>query len=213
MGTWSEAVRDALAVLLPVRCAGCGSDDRALCSGCRAALIPTVSERLVDGLPLYVAFDYAGVARAVILALKEQGRTDMAAPLADAMAAVLGTAVREHPDAALAVIPTGSTARRRRGYHPLGMIVHRAGAAHRWVLAPARAAARQKLLGVGERSLNAADSLIATRRLDGRRFIVVDDVVTSGATAREAIRAIRAAGGTVVSLAAIAHTRLRRDAP
>jgi orotate phosphoribosyltransferase len=40
--------------------------------------------------------------------------------------------------------------------------------------------------------------------------LIVDDIITSGATAREAIRAIEATGGRVVGVAAIAHTALRR---
>ena len=66
--------------------------------------------------------------------------------------------------------------------------------------------ARQKDLGSADRAVNLTGAFVALGRLDGRRFLVVDDVLTSGATIREAVRAIRAAGGEVVGGAALAFT-------
>jgi hypothetical protein len=66
-----DAVLDALAVLLPVDCAGCGAPDRALCSGCRRSLEPEVSSRLVaPDLRVWSGLEYEGVPRAVMLAFK-----------------------------------------------------------------------------------------------------------------------------------------------
>lgn len=81
-----DAILDALAVLLPVSCAGCGADDRALCRTCRAALVPEVSSRLLaDDLRVWSGLEYDGVAREVILALKRDGRTSVARALAPAL--------------------------------------------------------------------------------------------------------------------------------
>jgi orotate phosphoribosyltransferase len=52
--------------------------------------------------------------------------------------------------------------------------------------------------------------MVGSPRLRGRRCLVVDDIVTTGATIAEAVRAIRAAGGTVAGGVTIAQTtRLR----
>ncbi|MES1212468.1 MAG: hypothetical protein ABUT11_02865 [Leifsonia sp.] len=89
-GLIREAGLDAVALLLPVECAGCGRPDRSVCADCRAALLPEPSgRRLPDGTPVFSGLDYDGVARRVILAFKEQGRAELAGALAPALAAAV----------------------------------------------------------------------------------------------------------------------------
>ena len=64
----------------------------------------------------------------------------------------------------------------------------------------------QKALGVADRAENRAGAFTATRRLDGRTFLIVDDVLTTGATIADAARAIEAAGGVVAGAATLAFT-------
>jgi len=87
------------------------------------------------------------------------------------------------------------------------MLVRLAGGRPARVLLPARRSGVQKALGVEERAANRLGAFVASRRLDGRRFVVVDDVLTSGATISEAVRAIAAAGGEVVAAATLAFTK------
>jgi predicted amidophosphoribosyltransferase len=70
----------------------------------------------------------------------------------------------------------------------------------------------QKSLAASERVTNLRGAMSARRELTGVRVVLVDDVVTTGATVAEAIRAVRFAGGEVVAVAAVAYTRRRRDA-
>lgn len=77
-------------------------------------------------------------------------------------------------------------------------------------LRAARQTADQASLGSAERTANREGSLAAVRRLDGRCFVVVDDIVTTGATLREARRAITEAGGRVLCAVALANTALLR---
>ncbi len=208
-----EALLDAYAVLCPVNCAGCGADDRYLCALCRAALVPDLSVRLVGGMRVHCGLDYESRGRRVILAYKEQGRTDVASALAVPLAAAVRAAIAASPLAsgsspvALALVPTGRAAFRRRGYDPVRLLVRRAGGRPERVLLPARTTATQKALGVEDRAQNMRGAFVATRRLDGRRFILVDDILTSGATLTEAARAISAAGGEVLGGATLAFTR------
>ncbi|RIJ60428.1 ComF family protein, partial [Clavibacter phaseoli] len=66
-----------------------------------------------------------------------------------------------------------------------------------------RRPADQAGLGVAERAANVDGCLAARIDLTGRRILVVDDVLTTGATLRETCRAIRAAGGEVAACAVL----------
>ena len=93
-----SAFVDAMAVLLPVSCAGCGEADRALCGACRGQLAPEpVLRSLDDGTPVWAALAYDGVVRRVILGLKEQGRTDVARALAVSFASAVNCASSIQP--------------------------------------------------------------------------------------------------------------------
>jgi ComF family protein len=226
MASLGGALLDALAVLSPVSCVGCGRDNRALCAPCRGLLTPQVTERRVsrDGaaLTVHCALEYGSVVRACILALKESGRTDLvgalAVPLrgavekARAAVAVAGAGVRAGADAdadaepELVAVPSSRSAWRRRGYDPVRMVCRRAGYRPVRVLVHVRATRRQKSLGEEDRAQNLHNSLRAKRPLDGRVFLLVDDILTTGATILEASRALRAAGAEVIGAATLAYT-------
>jgi ComF family protein len=220
-----NALLDAWSVLMPVYCAGCGADDRALCTSCRLELRPALHrQQLSDGTALVSALRYENVVRHSILALKEQGRTDivkaLALPLAVAVAAASrGAAARGASRGAaasgdlasggleLVSIPPGSSAYRRRGYDPVRLLVAGARLPRlAGVLTNGRSRQRQKTLDRSGREHNAEGSMVARFALSGRRFLLVDDVATTGATLVEAARALRAAGAEVVAAATLAHT-------
>jgi ComF family protein len=204
--TIRSAILDALAVLIPVECAGCARPDRGLCDNCRSHLRPVLTyTTLGDGTPLRSALQYEGVVRRVILAFKEQGRTDVARALAQPLAAALASAAREEQPL-IVTVPSSRSGYRRRGFDPVAVLVRRAGYRPSRVLIAARPTRAQKLLDVAERAENRIGSLRARRDLHGQFFVLVDDVVTTGATVVEAVRAIRESGGTVVSAVALAST-------
>jgi predicted amidophosphoribosyltransferase len=202
-----NALLDALAILLPVDCAGCGAPDRGVCDECRRALAPDPSVRAVGAVRVWAGLRYELVGRRVILALKEDGRTDVARVLAVPLGAALDRALDDAPRAAeLAPVPSSRAAYRRRGYDPVRVLLRRTGYSPARILAPARASRDQKALGVADRAENRAGAFVATRRLDGRTFVIVDDVLTTGATIADAARAIEAAGGVVAGAATLAFT-------
>ena len=204
-----DAALDALALLLPVECAGCGLPDRAVCATCRAALRPEPSgRRLPDGTPVFSGLEYDGVARAVILAFKEQGRADLARVLAPALAAAVieaGVGL-DLAGAEVVAVPGSRRARRRRGFDPVPALIARAGLHRARVFADARPHTAQKTLSVDERARNLEGVFEVSAAVAGRRFLLVDDVVTTGATLSAAAASLRRAGADVVATAVVAST-------
>lgn len=84
------------------------------------------------------------------------------------------------------------------------------------VIAPTRVTRDQSALDAQERASNLAGAMMVRVRhqpaLRGAVCVVVDDLVTTGATLTEAARALRDAGAAEVLAAAIGATRKRADA-
>jgi len=211
----TRAALDAAAVLLPVDCAGCGAPDRGLCADCRRAVLPAPRRRLIgDSLPVTAALSYEGAVRRSILALKEQGRTDLVRALGSGLGEAVRAAVAGAGAVELCGVPSSGESWRRRGYDPVGLLLRASGLPRGGrMLRHARRHRHQKELGRQERAENLAGSLRARHPLDGRRVLLVDDVVTTGSTLLEARRAIREAGGVVVGAAVLAATPLHRPPP
>lgn len=205
-----RALGEALAFVLPVSCPGCDEIGTRLCESCRLLLSPAPRERSLPGdLVVHTALRYEGVPSRVVRALKEHGRTDLARALAPAVRAALAAA---DPDRAIIVpVPTSRRSMRARGYRVPDLLARRSGAAVAPLLRLAARVGDQRGLDRDERARNVVLAMRA-RRAAGRGdgpLVLFDDVVTTGATMREAARALREAGFEVRGCAAVAATPLR----
>ena len=160
----------------------------------------------VDGLAVAAAGPYAGELRTALLAYKERGRRDLARPLR----VLLGAALVElgAPGAVVVPVPSSPAARRSRGGDHVARLIGRRRRVR--ALRLVRTVRDSAGLSTAERAAN-LDSAMRARppRRAGRAAIVVDDIVTTGATLREAARALRAAGWTVIGAAVVAATPRR----
>jgi ComF family protein len=107
-------------------------------------------------------------------------------------------------------IPLAGSRLAKRGYNQSQIIA--AQVARQWGLSfegrwlsKQRATPRQATLDWNARKSNLANAFTASPALAGKRILLVDDIMTTGATLKEAIRAISKAQGQVVAAAVIAH--------
>ncbi|OBI52833.1 ComF family protein [Mycobacterium sp. E796] len=210
-----------LDLILPLECGGCGAPSTRWCDACAAELDVRADEphvvnpRIEPEAPVFALGRYAGARRAAILALKENGRGDLVGPLARALAVgihrLLTWGMVEAP-LTIVPAPTRRSAARARGGDPVTRLARAAVAGHPDIaVAPAlrmKALARDSVgLGTSARERNIAGRVVLRgwrARPETPEVIVVDDVVTTGATARESVRTLRAAGIRVAAVLAIA---------
>lgn len=238
----SGALADIVALGAPSACAGCGHPGPAVCAECArclqgAAKVHHPYPTPPGWIPAHVVADYDGTTRTVMTAWKERGRRDVCAHLADPLARAIAAAVSaidaegdrgSCAEVAIVPIPASSAARRRRGEDAWERVVRQAikqcgemeqcGAGARLRLVRALRLVRQPHdqagLTASERRDNLAGALACVEAPTGP-VIVVDDIITTGATLAEAARALGEAGvpGGVgmadVRAAAIAATARR----
>ncbi len=168
------------------------------------------------------AGEYAGALKALVVAHKERRALALARPLGEVLACVLGDLVEvvAEPGTPVGLVPVPSrpSVVRQRGHDPMlrtarvaASRLRRTGTAAsvRRLLVPAGRVADQAGLGAEARAANLAGAFRARPAGAVGLVLVVDDVITTGATAREAQRALEAAGHLVAGVAAVAATRRR----
>ncbi|KRB79288.1 hypothetical protein ASE01_23565 [Nocardioides sp. Root190] len=227
-------------LVLGSSCVVCGRPGRALCVRCCHELPVEAGLRrptpCPPGLaPSYSAGPYDGVLRALVLAHKEHGVHALAGPLGTVLAVVADAALSGAgigPDEAVVLVPVPSrpAAVRARGHDPTTAMTRAAASGLRSRGHPVGVAGLLRVrpgvvdqagLDAASRAANLAGSMAtstsAVRRLARRRptahVLLCDDVLTTGATLREAQRALESVGIRVLAAATVAATRRKIDPP
>jgi ComF family protein len=154
------------------------------------------------------AAQYSGPLREALHELKFHGQRALAVPLADLLVEQCAGALPAAIDA-LVPVPLGRARERERGFNQAALIAERVAGAlgvparPRW-LTRVRPTQPQSDLGAAERQANVRNAFRAPPALAGH-LVVVDDVLTTGATVTECARALRAAGARRVGVLTVAR--------
>lgn len=213
VGGWQD-------LLFPLWCPVCGASAGrdGVCAVCRALLheaAPAVSALSVRGFELPVLAGCESRAGASLTAaFKDHERFELVPALAAVLRRAACCCADGVEEGRVVLVPVPATARslRRRGYWPLGRIVDAAirpwpearslPGALRW----SRRTRDQRGLGAAARWRNTDAALACDEaQVAGRRVLLVDDVVTSGATAHAAACALIDAGAILLGIACVAR--------
>lgn len=207
-----------LDLVLPLQCGGCGAPSSRWCEACASALQVRLDQphlitaRLDPGVPVFSLGRYAGARREAIVAVKERGRADLIPPLAAALRTglvhLLTWGVVDTP---LTVVPapTRRWAARRRGGDPVTRMARTASAGLPGVTVTQALRTRALVvdsvgLSTADRERNIAGRVKPVRAVAGE-VLLVDDIVTTGATACESVRVLHAGGVRVAAVLAVAN--------
>ena len=211
---FTRAVRLTLDLLAPRFCAGCEEPlgaEELFCAACEGAIDESAdSDPLGCGITVVSSGVYGGPLARAIQALKYEGRPDLAAPLGRRLARAVA---RHGPLGPSLLVPVPLHPRKlaERGYNQSALVAQALGRELRWkvrerALRRTRDTSAQAQLGRNERLDNVKGALIERERLEGRHVVLVDDVVTTGATASACREALGRAGAVVIAVAAVART-------
>jgi ComF family protein len=227
----ARAMRAAVAFALPQRCAlcACATGDACLCDGCASAIAPAgpacprcalptpagaVCGRCVAHQPAFDATIAAGLYAfpldRLVMRLKYAADLPLAGALGAQLARVAAASGAIPRVDALVPMPLAAARQRARGCNQAREIAkalsHATGLPIARGLVRLRHGVPQAALPWRERGRNVRGAFAASRAFDGARLALVDDVMTTGATASAAAAVLRGAGAAHVEAWVVART-------
>ena len=205
-------------LVFPTRCYGCNALGISICSTCRREWIPRYYKTQISVLNVYSALIYTPTASKIILAAKENGLQGADDLLIAAVMHILAKVRLDKGYFTLVPVPSSKQSQRGRGRSFIvdltKTISKLTGIAVNDCLQVSRRVSDQSGLTRVQRisNMQGAFSVKPGSILRGNA-IVIDDVVTTGATLREAARALNSQGfhafGSVCAVTACVAQRLR----
>lgn len=201
-------------IIFPSRCIGCTRLGISICSECRKQWHPHIYQREInwngENFPVLSAIQYSPIASRVLLSAKESQIRAADQLIVNGVVHSLNTFVKRYGSATLVPVPSRKSANRKRGRNFLqeitSQVAAEVGLSSHSLLTHSRKVRDQSRLNIADRSENVSRAFSIAPELTaqlsagntGPTIIVIDDLITTGATLSEAIRALRTAGFTVL---------------
>ncbi|PZR08007.1 MAG: ComF family protein [Archangium gephyra] len=184
------------------RCAEPGAFDGGMCSRCSAG---------VPWEKAWAPFEHDGSVARAIHRFKYEDRSDLSRPLGLLLAATAADVLVKMPGV-LVPLPLHDARYRQRGFDQAAMLTHvLATQEEREVsldlLRRVKDTPRQVGLTEAQREANVRGAFVASEQARGLEVVLVDDVLTSGASAREACRVLKEVGAKRISVLTLARAR------
>lgn len=204
-------MRSILDLIVPTYCAGCDQPGSRWCPSCAGSLavFPVARPGLADA---YALAEYAGPARRAVLSYKEKLRHELSTVLGGALATAL-PGIRAGPFFLVPAPSRPSAARARYGQHMVAVAqacaraLTRAG--HEASVAAVLRVSGRARDSVGLDPAARASNLLGRVRCVGAVpsvAVLLDDVITTGATATTCVAALKAAGTKTTTVLAFTAT-------
>ena len=192
-------------LIFPVRCIGCDQLGISICSQCRKFWHPRVIKtwsHSQEKFPIYSSIPYSPIAGKVLLSAKESSLELADNLLVTALLHSLRGAQSQNQIDFLVPIPSRKSVARKRGRQFISVLSKSVGESENLpteeILTHTRKVRDQSNLDAKDRAANLDKALISLRFLSGKA-VLIDDLVTTGATLHEAARALRSKGITVAA--------------
>lgn len=224
-------LRGMIDFVFPPLCLGCGEyteDEHAICDNCRRAIdfftdpfcvnclgaIPAAGRCATCGeqsLPLFACANYASPVEDIVVQYKFRGITTPSVYFSNRLYEKFENDVRSLGCPVLMPVPLHPSRENRRGYNQAELFARRLAELFGFTvdtttLVRTRRGRLQSRLNYVQRARNIRGVFeVTSLPLEGYEVILVDDVVTSGATVREAQKTLRRGGCRVMAVISLAH--------
>ena len=199
-------------LIFPSRCAVCDRAGKNLCQECKNLLWIQPREFHFSGLHVYTVTKYSDETSRLLVSLKDKGQFALVAELAQMLRPIIEKLPPSESIRYLVPAPSSPENFSKRGFHPMLLLAQAVASKHPSLkvlncLRFSRRVKDQVGLTEPERIANLSFSMELNQSVTGRVCYLLDDVVTTGATALEAARALRLGGATLAGVLAISYSK------
>ena len=199
-------------LIFPSRCAICDSSGKNLCDPCRELIWIEPKEFNLSGLAVFTVTNYKEETSKLLVALKEKGQSALVSELAIMLEPILKKIPSSESTVFLVPAPSRPANFAKRGFTPMLLLAQAISNRNPRLkvlnaLNFSRDVKDQVGLTANERLVNLTESMRLNQQVAGKICYLLDDVVTSGATALEAARVLRNGGATVPGVLALSYSK------